>query len=102
MTGVYWAVILDVGPRQALRRISEFIHLATFTCKGLDHSNAADVLVHDGGDIRQAALDDPRDREQDLAHSHADPEQEGHRSHGQTSKRDRDREHEAERNDRNC
>ena len=88
--------VLDVAPLDPVGRLGQLAQLLLLGGEAADDADAVDVLVHHGGHLGQAGLDDPRHREERLPHLDADEVDEGHGHHGDEGQRHADGEHEAE------
>ncbi len=88
--------VFDVAPLELVGRTGQGPELLLLGGEGLDHPDAVDVLVDDGGHVGQAGLDDPRHREHRLPHADPGPVDEGHGGHGHEGQGHVDGQHEAE------
>ena len=60
--------VLDVAPLDPVGRIPQLAQLLLLGGEAAHHPHAVDVLVHHRGHLGQAGLDEPRHREEALAH----------------------------------
>ena len=91
--------ILDVAPLHPVGGGGQLAELLLLGGETAHDAHPVHVLVHHGGDLGQARLDEPRHREERLAHFDADQVDERHGNHGHEGQGHADGEHEAEGHD---